>query len=175
METNTESYPQEKPVMDFYDPLDQVIGNKAVTIRMVREENDKYDKFEAGKRFTIHQPDQEFEGEGLILAHWKLPLRSIPAELVAGEGYDLSEQSFESYEDVKNFLLETTLADLKQYYDVSLDTLLHVIVYVPATFIDEGKNFIQTEDTTKPYQWLLEHGDAVLGHLASYATLKKFS
>ncbi len=44
----------EKQAVTFYNPKNLVLGEKRVTLRLAREEDDKYNNFDAGDSFVLN-------------------------------------------------------------------------------------------------------------------------
>lgn len=158
----------------FYDPRDLVLGDKRVTLRLAREDGDKYDKFEVGHSFALDIEDFANDGYsqlGTILGHWKVSFKEILPEFLLAEGYKVEIDSNEdSKEDIERKLRMITREDLGSYYTLDDNTPFHIIVYS----IDENfdLDLLQRSQET-PQLWLDRCSEEVFGHIESYRKFKQ--
>jgi len=157
----------------FYDKKDLVLGLKRVTLRLAREQGDKYEELRAGNHFILNIPKEENQIDdliGTILAHWKLSFQSIPPQFLAGEGYKLDLEN--KMQSTKQILRDTARKDLGGYYEMTDESLIHVIVYLPMAEVD--RDILQKSKET-PQEWLARCEEDVFGNNPSYIKLMQES
>jgi hypothetical protein len=161
----------EQNKISFYDPKDLVLGDKRVTLRLAREEDDKYDTFTPGDSFVIDISEDEEIIEGTILGHWKLPFYSIPVETLFGEGYEVDIDPKQDTQEMIGWLLrQEAKRDLKQYYEVEDRTFFHIIVYLPEVNVGEELLQIKGESIR---DWNRRVGHRVFSHIQAYNEFSK--
>jgi hypothetical protein len=165
----------EQKEISFYDPKDLVLGDKRVTLRLLREGEDKYgyEMFFPGERFFIDMPEEsngQVMNMGIILGNWVLPLSSVPVECLLGEGYNIDIKYQENPQEIVQELRNTVKEDLGKYYEVTDDTFFHVIVYALEGSFDSS--YLQGEGETLE-EWTERVGDRVLGHIQAYNDFRR--
>jgi|GEM_PF-2628603 hypothetical protein len=158
----------------FYDPRDLVLGDKRVTLRLAREDGDKYDKFEVGHSFALDiedSADDEFTPLGTILAHWKVSFQEILPEFLLAEGYKVEiDNEKDSKKDFERELRMIAQEDLENYYTLDDNTLFHIIVYS----VDENFDLdLLQRPQEMPQSWLDRCSNKVFGHIESYREFKQ--
>ena len=153
----------------FYDKKDLVLSLKRVTLRLAREQGDKYEELRAGNHFILNIPKEENQvGDliGTILAHWKLIFQSIPPQFLAGEGYKLDLE--DKIQPTEQILRDMARKDLSEYYEMTALSLVHVIVYLPIAEVD--RDILQKSKET-PQEWLARCEEDIFGNNPSYIRL----
>lgn len=162
--------------MHFYESKDVVLGPQRVTLRVAKEQEDRYDKFQAGDTFVFKISNDfnlEEERRGVILGHWILPLSSIPIELVAGEAYDVQLDLIKKQEGtLQSRIRYLAEDDMSSHAPITSSSDMHVLAYSPTEDIDRELIQRPNED---PAQWVERCGDSVLGHIDLYQRLKSIS
>lgn len=162
---------EEKREMAFYDDTELALKSKAVTIRLSRGEGDKYNDFHPGDE--IEMKFKRWRGkttvDGVILAHWIMPLSEIPAGLICGEAYEVDGSTSVEVESGLRWKLRE---DLSLYYReaVESDSNFHAIVCLPKSRLLNWSDFVQLEGED-PIAWIERCGEEVLGHIDAYRQL----
>lgn len=133
------------------DPRELTQYGNTVTFRKGFEEGDKYDRLEPGDEidYIVQYKGRKANlGKGRVVAHWKIPFKAVPTEIICGEEFP-SEFLYPWFR-----VREQMLNVLKNIYgEFDEDTLAHVFVFVYPDDIYENikrefnlSNFHQNHD-----------------------------
>lgn len=141
----------QKEIAFWGDPRLLTQYGNVVTIRKAKDGYDKYDRLEPGDEFDYivgFNGRTANLGKGKVVAHWELPFKDIPTEIICGEDFP------EEYLSPVFRVRETMRDELKNIYgEFNVDTLSHVFVFVYPDEIYENimdnfnfRNFHQNHD-----------------------------
>jgi hypothetical protein len=125
---HTDPVESNKEIAFWGDPVELTRFGNAVTMRKGYEGGDKYDSLKAGDEFDYIV---EFEGKranlgkGVVVAHWKLPFKDVPTEIICGEEFprEFLYPQFRVREE-----MQSVLQDI--YGEFNDSTLSHPFVFV---------------------------------------------